>query len=330
MRKPKLLKNLIKNSLPLKSQKGLVATIVRSKSMQQIQSCNGRADKGKTREKSGVSRRVISQIKREINRNPLRTSKQVFEAVGMVNVPKSTRCLILQRIAKCKKPLVRPPLKQVHREKRLEWAKKYLKQNFEFVLFTDEYRATLDGPDGWARGWCDAKALCPQRIRRQQGGGGVMFWAAIIHDKLVGPFRVKDGVKMTAPTYIAFLKEHFSPWYKKQSLAFRNKMVFMQDNAPSHAAHLTTDFLKKVLVKKGEIMEWPACSPDLNPIENLWSILKREVYAGGKQYSSKEDLWNAIKITANGISSNTIKKLTSSMDQRLLSVVSNHGRYIKY
>ena len=77
-------------------------------------------------------------IKREIHRNPLQTSKQVFEAVGMFDVPKSTRCSILQRIAKCKKPLVRPPLKQVHREKRLEWTKKYSKQNFEFVLFTDE------------------------------------------------------------------------------------------------------------------------------------------------------------------------------------------------
>ena len=77
-------------------------------------------------------------------------------------------------------------------------------------------------------------------------------------------------------------------------------------------------------------MEWPACSPDLNPIENLWSILKREVYSAGKQYSSKEDLWNAINTTAKGISSDTIKKLTSSMDRRLLSVVSNHGRYINY
>ena len=47
------------------------------------QSCNRKADKGKIREKSGLSRRVISQIKREINRNPLQTSKQVFEAVGM-------------------------------------------------------------------------------------------------------------------------------------------------------------------------------------------------------------------------------------------------------
>ena len=33
------------------------------------------------------------------------------------------------------------------------------------------------------------------------------------------------------------------------------------------------------------------CSPDLNPIENYWSLLNRELYVGGKQYSSKESLW---------------------------------------
>ena len=65
----------------------------------------------------------------------------------------------------------------------------------------------MDHADGWARGWYDTKAVCPQRIRRHQEGSRVMFWAAIIHDKLVGPFRVKDNVKMKAPTYIAFLKE---------------------------------------------------------------------------------------------------------------------------
>ena len=32
--------------------------------------------------------------------------------------------------------------------------------------------------------------------------GGVMFWAAIIHDKLVGIFQVRDSVKISAPTYI--------------------------------------------------------------------------------------------------------------------------------
>ena len=42
----------------------------------------------------------------------------------------------------------------------------------------------------------DIKALCAQRFRYQQGGG-VMFWAAIIHDKLVGILQVKDSVKVS-------------------------------------------------------------------------------------------------------------------------------------
>ena len=49
-------------------------------------------------------------------------------------------------------------------------------------------------------------ALRPHRLRRQQGGGGVMLWAGIIGNELVGPFRVPDGVKLTAAAYIDFHK----------------------------------------------------------------------------------------------------------------------------
>ena len=49
------------------------------------------------------------------------------------------------------------------------------------------------------------------------------------------------------------------------------------------------------------MMIWPPNSPDLNPIENLWSIIKQRVDADGKQYSSKDALWEAIKQAADSI-----------------------------
>ena len=151
----------------------------------------------------------------------------------------------------------------------MDWAKNNMKVNFQSVLFADECRVTLDGPDGWRRGWYCKKGPRPDRIRRQQGGGGVMFWAAIIGNELVGPFRVSDGVKMTAKVYMDFLKKHLVPWYKKKSWHPEKTWFSCTDNAPSDAARLTTEYLNSVFARHGKIMEWPACSPDLNPSMKL-------------------------------------------------------------
>ena len=45
---------------------------------------------------------------------------------------------------------------------------KYIKTDKRFVLFIDESRASLDGPDGWAKGWVVCGDNCPNRMRRQQ------------------------------------------------------------------------------------------------------------------------------------------------------------------
>ena len=77
-------------------------------------------------------------------------------------------------------------------------------------------------------------------------------------------------------------------------------------------------------------MQWPSCSPYLNPIENLWSILKRNIYSCGRQYASKDDLWDVILTAAKDISSDEIERLTSSIDQRLFSLIDKNGSYINY
>lgn len=155
-----------------------------------------------------------------------------------------------------------------------------------------------------------------------------MFWGGIIGSEFLGPFRVPDGVKMTSAKYVEFLKEHFLPWYRSKGRAFKSKFIFMHDNAPSHAAANTTASLQTMGIKREKIMIWPPSSPDLNPIENLWGIMKRQIYQDGRQFTSKGMLWEAIVAAANSVDEQTIQDLTNSMNNRLVEVISKHGGYI--
>ena len=71
-------------------------------------------------------------------------------------------------------------------------------------------------------------------------------------------------------------------------------------------------------------MERLACSPDLNPIENLWGIL-RKVYENGKQFQYTLDLKTRIREAWNKISIETIQNLVTSMSSRIFEVITNSG-----
>ncbi len=151
-----------------------------------------------------VSERDLRKIRLSLARNTHATSKKIFEDAGVPDIPKTTRCKILNEIGKVKKPSITCPLNQRHKVKRLEWVTKNLKTDFSKVLFTDECRANLDGPDSWASGWVLNKQSVGTRMRRQQGGGGVMFWAGIIGDKVIGPYKVEQGVYLTPMAIVSY------------------------------------------------------------------------------------------------------------------------------
>ncbi|KAL6468680.1 hypothetical protein MHYP_G00222040 [Metynnis hypsauchen] len=241
-----------------------------------------RADKGKLRT---LYNRQLRQVKRAAAKMPCHGSRQVFEAAGASNVPRTTRCRVLQRFAAVHKPSCRPPLSTAHKQKRLQWAKQCMKTDFKTVLFTDECRATLDGPDGWSGGWLVDGHPMQTRLRRQQRGGGVMFWAGIMGREIVGPFRIPEGN--------------------------------------------TSASLAAMGIKGDKLMVWPPCSPDLNPIENLWSIIKRSVYDGGRQFTSKQQLWEGILSSCKTVEADTIQNLTNSVDERVQKLLSNKGSYVQ-
>ena len=100
-----------------------------------------------------VTKRDFRRLRRSIRKMAGATSAKIFEEAGLVNVPKTTRNRLLRKVAAIKSPSTKPSLTPRHRRLRMEWSKKYMKIDMNFVLFTDESRAT-----------------CHTRMRRQQGG----------------------------------------------------------------------------------------------------------------------------------------------------------------
>ena len=67
--------------------------------------------------------------------------------------------------------------------------------------------------------------------------------------------------------------------------------IFQQDKAAIHNALITNKYLPD---QKIRLLDHPACSPDLNPTENLWRLIVAKVYEGGQQYSAISELKNVI------------------------------------
>ena len=66
----------------------------------------------------------------------------------------------------------------------------------------------------------------------------------------------------------------------------------------------------------------------LNPIQNVWSIVKQRVYADRKKYSSKDALWEAKKQATDSIPRSLIRKLTESVNERLFDIIRFNGSHV--
>ena len=82
--------------------------------------------------------------------------------------------------------------------------------------------------------------------------------------------------------------------------------------------------------QKFKLMVWPVQSPDLNPIENLWSIVKRRLEKYEKAPTSMADLWDRINAEWSQIPKEIIENLLESIPKRINEVISNKGLWTKY
>ena len=180
----------------------------------------------------------------------------------------------------------------------------------------------LDGPDGYQYYWHDLRKEKETRMSRNFGGGNVMVWGAFSFARKLPLAWI--STKMNLQDYIDLLE--ISLLEHGEELMGEN-FTFQHDNATIHNSKLTKAWFTE---KNIHVMEWPTCSPDLNPIENLWGILSRKVYENGKQFEYTLDLKTRIREAWNEVSIETIQNLVTSMSSRIFEVIKNSGSNTKY
>ena len=276
-----------------------------------------------------TSRTTDRLLKRFATAEPTASAPEIRASLHLAHMPSVRtvqRRLLEDHDLKCYRPVHKPMLSAKNVKDRLIFAKKYLHwtpTEWRRVQFSDE--STI----------CQFASYC-QFIRRPKGMRDhtryvlpsvkcppkIMIWGSIAAAGRGGLWFLPKGQTMNATTYLEMLEEKLTVW-----MNILQTTIFQHDGAPCHRAKRVTQWIE---AQSFEILSpWPGSSPDLNPIENAWCLVKRKV--AERNPTSVKSLMEAIKeVWTTEITAEYCSKLIDSMPERLQAVVKAHGKHTKY
>ena len=210
-------------------------------------------------------------------------------------------------------------LSKKHKDIRLQLIRGWITKNhpWEKTAFSDEKRFSLDGPDDWRT--YATKYEESNRQQRQCRGGSVMIWLMCLPNGLLS-YKFISG-KFKADAFIELMQMSVVPILK---LNFGNDFWLQQDNASVHNCVKARDFMMKSSIN---ILQWPARSPDLNIVEDIWKLISDQVY-DDPQFRNTNQLMEKIKYVINLINQHKREKildLYKSIRGRLCTVLYKKG-----
>jgi hypothetical protein len=149
-----------------------------------------------------------------------------------------------------------------------------------------------------------------------------MVWGAISMQGAAQLWIVPHKVTVNSNVYMQILEERLHT-----SMADLNCFIFQQDGAPCHMSKAVKGWLNSNHIPL--LQNWPGSSADLNPIENCWALLKREV--AKLKPTSQLDLQEKVKTAWTvHITPGFCKALIDSMPSRINAVLAAKGGPTKY
>jgi hypothetical protein len=229
-------------------------------------------------------------------------------------------------VTKKKKPL----LNARHRKARLVFAQKYREwtvEDWKRVIWSDETKINRFGSDGRQWVWKQkGEGLIQREIKGtvKFGGGNIMVWGCMGWNG-VGRLAEVEG-KMNADQYVSILEDHMLPSLEESRIS-EEEIIFQQDNDPKHTSKKAKKWMEDNNIT---LLDWPAQSPDISPIEHQWFHLKRKLEEYPTAPKGVWEVWERVVEVWNNIPPEVCQNLITSMPRRLEAVIKAKGGHTKY
>ena len=229
-------------------------------------------------------------------------------------------------VVKKKKPL----LSLRHRKARLAFALKYREwtvEDWKRVIWSDETKINRFGSDGREWVWKQkGEGLIDREVQGtvKFGGGNIMVWGCMGWEG-VGRLAEVEG-RMDANQYVSILQDYLLPSMEESGIS-EEEVTFQQDNDPKHTSRKVKQWMEDNNIT---LLNWPAQSPDINPIEHLWNHIKDRLKEYPRAPKGVWELWERVAEVWNVVPSEVCQNLIESMPRRLEAVIKAKGGHTKY